>query len=416
MAHDNIRHLEALVEHVMNSGEVRDLLRQALSAALAGLMEAEVSELTGAGYRQRTGERRAQRNGYRSRRYDTGLGTLELQIPKVRQGRSYMPSFLKARQRSDDALMLALASCYHQGVSTRKAEAVAQALGVENVSRTQVSEMVKALDPQVEAFQDRDLPDCPYVWVDARYEHVREDHRVQKMAVMVAVGVRPDGHREVLGFAIQRVENEAFWSDFLSDLVARGLGGVKLVVSDAHQGLKKAIARRLPGAKWQRCKVHFLRNLGSRIPKRHRAALLTLAKTIFEQESQDAAREQRKEVARAYRKAGQHNAAQFLEEADEVLTHMEFPRKHWTKLHSTNMVERLNRELKRRTRVVSIFPNRSALGRLVGALLLEEHEEWTIGRRYISEQSMGLLKDTAEQLEDLAPGASLLLDQREAVT
>lgn len=409
MATHNMQHIEEFVNAALSDGAPEDPLRRALLAVLSAWMEAEVEERTGARLGERSDARQAQRNGYRTRRFDTGLGTLQLQIPKLRRGRSYLPSFLKARQRSDDALMAAIATCYHQGVSTRKAEAIAHALGVESLSKDQVSAMVAALDPQVEAFQQRELPACPYVFLDARYEHVREDHQVRKMAVLTALGVRWDGGREVLGYAVRRVENEAYWGDFLADLKRRGLSDVRLVVSDAHEGLKNAIARKLPAARWQRCKVHFLRNLGSRMPKKRRAALLSLAKTIFEQGSLDEARRQRKEVAEVYRKANQHDAADFLEQTDEVLTHMGFPQEHWTKLHSTNMVERLNRELKRRTRVVSIFPNRAALNRLAGALLLEEHEEWIVARRYISERSMQQLKDLGEQLDDAAPGASHLL-------
>lgn len=317
-----------------------------------------------------------------------------LRIPRVRDG-SYMPSFLKARQRSDDALMVALVECYQRGVSTRKAEAVAQALGVERISKSTMSRLLAALDPQVDTFRKRRLPSCPYVFVDARYENVREDHRVQKMAVLVAIGVREDGAREVLGFAVAPVENEAYWEDFLQDLRKRGLSGVRLVVSDGHEGLKIAIGRVFPGARWQRCKVHFLRNLGARIPQKRRPALLALAKTIFEQETLDDAFAQRAQVAEAFRRAGQADAAELLESSDEILTYLSFPLEHRTKLHSTNVVERLNRELKTRTRVVSIFPNRASLVRLVGALLLEEHDEWIVGRRYISEQSMKALRSPA---------------------
>lgn len=413
MTRSNLRHVDEFVQAVLASDEFRDALRPALEAVLATLMEAEVSELTGAGYRERSSERATHRNGYRPRQLDTGLGTLHLEIPKVRQG-TYMPSFLKAHQRSDDALVLAMAACYQQGVSTRKAEAVARALGVESLSKSTVSRMTETLDAQVKAFRERMLPACPYVFLDARYEHVREDHAVRKMAVMVALGVREDGAREVLGFYVARVENAAWWGDFLMELSRRGLRDVRLVVSDAHEGLRQAIQHHLPTAQWQRCKVHFLRNLGARIPRKKRAALLSLAKTIFEQETLEDALHQRKEVAKLYRNAGQRDAADFLESTNEVLTHMQFPQEHWTKLHSTNLVERINRELKRRTRVVSIFPNRAALARLVGALLVEEHEEWIVSRRYISERSMKKLLTPAEQLEELAPGAGRLLASKGA--
>jgi transposase-like protein len=408
MATSKVRQIEGLVEEIRGDGQAEGLLRRALEAALGVLMDTEASEAAGAGYGQRSGERVTRRNGYRERTYQTGLGTSVLQIPKLRQG-TYLPSFLKANQRSDDALVMAIAQCYQQGVSTRNVEAIAQALGVERLSKSTVSAMATRLDAQVEAFRGRELGEHPYVFVDARYEHVREEHRVRKMAVMIAVGVRWDGIREVLGYAVARVENEAFWGDFLQDLKRRGLHGVKLIVSDAHEGLRKAIESTFPGSLWQRCKVHFLRNLSGRIPRKKRAAMVSLAKTIFEQETADEAATHRDLVLDIYRRAGLHEAAACLENSDEVFTYMQLPPSHWTKLHSTNTLERLNRELKRRTRVVSIFPNRKSLERLAGALLLEEHEEWMVGRRYISERSMKLLKTPAEQLDDLVPGAGLLL-------
>jgi putative transposase len=386
-----LRHVEGLVKDILEAGEAPSVLRRALEAALAAIMEAEVSELAGAQHGERSATRQAHRNGYRERRFDTGLGTSSLEIPRLREG-SYMPSFLKSRQRSDDALMLALVQCYQQGVSTRNAEAIAQVLGIETISKSAVSRLPEALDPQVEEFRKRRLPACPYVFVDARYENVREHHRVQKMAVLVALGVSEDGAREVLGFGVAPVENEAYWEDFLLDLRKRGLSGVQLVISDGHEGLKRAIERALPSARWQRCKVHFLRNLGSRVPQKRRPALLALTKTIFEQETLEDALAQRQQVADAFRRTGQADAASFLESADEILTYLSFPAEHRKKIHSTNVVERLNRELKRRTRVVSIFPNRDSVVRLAGALLLEEHDEWTVGRRYISEQSMKLLQ------------------------
>ena len=408
MAKTTVRQLSALMEEMRAEGGGIDLLRRALEAALAALMEDEVSQLTGADHGERNPERTTRRNGYRKRTLHTGLGSSVLEIPKLRQG-SYLPSFLQAHQRSDEALVMAVATCYQQGVSTRNVAAIGQALGVESLSSSTVSRMAQALDPQIQAFRDRPLGEFPYVFVDARYEFVRENHRVEKMALLIAIGVRHDGPREVLGFSVARVENEAYWSDFLRELKARGLTGVRLLVSDAHEGLKAAIARVFPEARWQRCKVHFLRNLGQRIPRKKRPALVALAKTIFEQESAQDARNQRALVVEIFHRAGMTEAATFLERSDEVLSYLEMPSEHWTKLHSTNALERLNREIKRRTRVVSIFPHRASLERLAGALLLEEHEEWTVARRYISESSMQKLKEPEEQLEELAPGAAALL-------
>ena len=409
MAKSTVRHVEGLLEEIREEGLSSGLLRRALEAALSAIMEFEVSEQTGAEYGERSEGRLVRRNGYRSRSFQTGLGTSVLEIPKLRQG-SYLPSFLKAHQRSDEALVLAVAECYQQGVSTRNVEAIAQALGVESLSRSTVSRMVEVLDPQIEAFRNRSLGRYPYVFLDARYEFVREDHRVRKMAVLVAIGVREDGVREVLGYAVARVENEAYWGDFLQELRQRGLSGVRVVVSDAHEGLKAAIAKLLPAARWQRCKVHFLRNLSERIPPKKRPALVSLAKTIFEQETAQEAREQRQLVSEIYRRAGMESAAELLESCEDVLTYLDLPTEHWSKLHSTNALERLNRELKRRTRVVSIFPHRQSLERLAGALLLEEHEEWMVGRRYISERSMRLLKSSTDQLDELVPGAGALLE------
>jgi putative transposase len=408
MADTSLRHVHALLEEIRNEGMPKHVLKRALEAVLGALMEEEVTEQAGAGYGERSELRAVRRNGYRDRTLHTGLGTSLLQIPKLRQG-TYLPSFLKAHQRSDDALVMAVAECYHQGVSTRNVEAIAQALGVASLKKSTVSRMAEALEPQVQAFRTRKLPACPYVYVDARYEFVREDHRVQKMALMIAIGVREDGVREVLGYRVARVENEAFWSDFLLDLRKRGLSGVRMVISDAHEGLKLAIAKAFPSGIWQRCKVHFLRNLSGRIPRKKRPALISLAKTIFEQDTAEEAREQRELVVDFYRRAGMHEAADCLADSEDVLRYMDMPAQHWTKLHSTNVLERLNREIKRRTRVVSIFPNRKSLDRLVGALLLEEHEEWMVARRYISEKSMNRLKSNAEQLEEMAPGGGLLL-------
>jgi len=383
MASENpsLRHVKALVNQVMGEEPVQNLLRQGLEAVLKAVMEAEVSEITGVTHGQRAGgERKTHRNGYRTRTFQTGLGTSYLQIPKVRQGTCF-PSFLRAHKRSDDALLVAIASCYQQGVSTRNVEAIAQALGIDSMKKSQVSDIVQALDPQVSAFQERPLGGFTYVWFDARYEHVRED-----------------GMREVLGFEVQRVENEAYWDDFLRGLVERGLTGVRLAISDAHEGLRRAIEKRLPTAQWQRCRVHFMRNLAQRVGKRQRPALMAVVKTIFAQECHEKALAQRQLVAASLRRSGLEEVALFLETTNAVLTYLLFPSAHWSKLHSTNVIERLNRELKRRTRVVSIFPNRAALTRLVGALLLEEHEEWLVARRYIAEQSMAQARGDAPEL------------------
>ena len=402
----SLRHVMTFVKDILGDGDSKDMMRRGLEAMLATLMEVEVTEEIGAEHSQHSTTRTNQRNGYRSRQFQTGLGTSSLRIPKIRKG-SYFPSFLAAYKRSDDALLAAVAMCYLQGVSTRNVQQVASALGVEHMKKSQVSAICARLDPMVDAFQNRELGEFPYLILDARYENVRENGHIHKVAVLVALGVRRDGMREVLGLAVERVENEAYWDAFINSLRDRGLKGVKLVVSDAHEGLRRAIEKRLPSAKWQRCRVHFMRNLSQRLPKKKRLAIVALAKTIFAEESLEDAKTQRREVVTIIRNAGYEDAADFLAETNEVLTYMEFPKDHWTKLHSTNLIERLNRELKRRTRVVSIFPNRAALVRLAGALLLEEHEEWLVGRRFIAEHSMATLYSPAEQLGLVDLSASL---------
>ena len=324
MASENpsLRHVEALVNQVMGEEPVQNLLRQGLEAVLKAIMEAEVTEITGVTHGQRAGdERKTHRNGYRTRTFQTGLGTSYLQIPKVRQG-TYFPSFLRAHKRSDDALLVAIASCYQQGVSTRNVEAIAQALGIDSMKKSQVSDIIQSLDPQVKAFQERPLGGFTYVWFDARYEHVRENHQVHKVAVLVGIGVREDGMREVLGFQVQRVENLAYWDDFLRGLVERGLTGVRLAISDAHEGLRGAIEKRLPAAQWQRCRVHFMRNLAQRVGKRQRPALMAVVKTIFAQESHEKALAQRQLVAASLRRSGLEEVALFLETTDAVLTYL----------------------------------------------------------------------------------------------
>ncbi len=405
---DSVRPFQAFVNSLLNDDRTGTFLKKALEAALAAVMEAEVTELTAADYRARDSARVNSRNGYRDRTFQTGLGTHELRIPKLRQG-TYMPSFLASRQRSDSALVAALATCYHQGVSTRNVEAIAQALGVHSMKKSTVSAMAKTLDPPIQAFRTRELPECPYVFLDARYERVREDHAIRKVAVLVAIGVRTDGQREVLGFGVARTENDAYWRDFIDGLVARGLRGVKLAISDAHAGLRKAISEGLPSAAWQRCKVHFLRNLGARFSKKHRPMMLSLAKSIFACDTLESALQQRRKVVELYQQANQHEAARFLEGCDDALAYLQFPANHQSKLHSTNLVERINRELKRRTRVVSIFPNRASIERLVGALLLEENDEWLVSRRYISEESMKQLLSPKQRLESEVPGGSDLI-------
>jgi putative transposase len=365
-----------------------DPLREIVRWTIQELMEAEVSAQIGAGRYEHSSERVTQRNGYRGRPWDTRVGTLELQIPKLRQG-SYFPSWLEPRRRAEQALVAVIAEAYVQGVSTRKVEAVVQALGISGISKSEVSRLAASLDEQVDAFRTRRLDAAyPYVWMDARYEHVREGGRVVSMAVVVAYGVRADGVREVLGLDVGLSEDTIFWRAFFQGLVARGLRGVQLVISDAHSGLKQAIAEVFVGAAWQRCRVHFMRNLLARVPKTAQAMVAAAVRTIFQQADRTAAQHQLRDVCRSLQ-AKFPQAVALLEEAEEeVFTFYDFPAEHWRQIYSTNPLERLNKELKRRSAVVGIFPNRAAVIRLLGALLMEQNDEWLVGRHYFSETSM----------------------------
>jgi putative transposase len=365
-----------------------DPLREIVRWTIQELMEAEVSAQIGAGRYERSGERVTQRNGYRVRPWDTRVGTLELQIPKLRQG-SYFPSWLEPRRRAEQALVAVIAEAYVQGVSTRKVEAVVQALGISGISKSEVSRLAASLDEQVDAFRTRRLDAAyPYVWVDARYEHVREGGRVVSMAVVVAYGVRADGVREVLGLDVGLSEDRVFWRTFFQGLVARGLHGVQLVISDAHPGLKQAIAEVFVGAAWQRCRVHFMRNLLARVPKTAQAMVAAAVRTIFQQADRTAAQRQLRDVCQSLQARFPHAVALLEEAEEEVFTFYDFPAEHWRQIYSTNPLERLNKELKRRSAVVGIFPNRAAVIRLLGALLMEQNDEWLVGRHYFRETSM----------------------------
>jgi transposase-like protein len=368
-----------------------DALREGLKLLTEALMELEVGEKTGAERYQRTPTRKTYRNGYRKRRWDTRVGTIRLRIPKLRKG-SYFPSFLEPRRRAERALLSVVQEAYVQGVSTRKVEDLVQSLGLEGISKSQVSRVCKELDETMERFRSRPLTsEYPYVWLDAKVVKVREDGRVVSMAQVVAIGVRKTGEREVLGFDVGACESHAFWVRFLRGLVARGLKGVKLVISDAHEGLKQAVAEVMAGASWQRCRVHFMRDLLADVPKGSREEVAAWVRTIFSQPDQKAAKRQLRSVA-AFLEARFPEAAKLLLEAEEdILAYITFPRGHWRRIHSTNPLERLLREVGRRCDVVGIFPNRRAALRLIGAVLAEQQDEWEVGRRYFSLASMAAL-------------------------
>jgi len=353
-------------------------------------MEAEVSELTGAGLHERSENRLVQRNGYRPRTFDTRVGTLGLEIPRLRKG-SYFPSFLEPRRRSEQALVAVVAEAYVNGVSTRKVERLVEQLGVEAMSRSTVSRLCAVLDEQVKIFRTRPLEGrYPYLWLDARVEKVREAGGVRQKALVVAYGVHETGRREILGTDVGEAESEAFWREFLRSLVARGLSGVLLCVSDAHVGLKKAIAQVL-GCLWQRCTVHFLRDMQGHVSRAQQQMVAAAIRQVFQAEDPDQARLVLTEVVGRLAPAVP-KVARLLEEAEEdLLAFMSFPREHRPKLRSTNPLERINREIGRRSDVVGIYPNDESLLRLSGALLLEQTDEWLVSRRYLSVESLAKL-------------------------
>jgi len=368
-----------------------DLLREGVRVLAEALMELEVTQHLGAERHERTAERTGQRNGYRERVWDTRAGTVALRVPRVRDG-GFFPALLEPRRRAERALLAVVQEAYVEGVSTRRVDDLVKALGMGGISKSQVSRICQALDEEVERFRSRPLPGAyPYLWVDATFVKVRDGGRVVAMAVVVAVGVTADGVREVLGCDIGPSEDGAFWLGFLRSLLARGLGGVRLVTSDAHEGLRRAIAATLHGAAWQRCRVHFVRNALAAVPKGAQPMVAATIRTAFAQPAPEAARRQWREVADGFRARWPRLAALLDEAEPDVLAYLAFPAAHWRQVWSTNPLERLNREVKRRTDVVGIFPNPAAALRLVGALLAEQHDEWQVGRRYLAAESLAPL-------------------------
>lgn len=397
MAEDSMTLLDVLRKREEAEDAGTDFLKEAVRSFVHDLMDKEVTALIGAERYERSEDRTNQRNGVRHRPWDTRVGTLDLAIPRLRTG-SYFPAWLEPRRRSEQALVAVVAEAYLRGVSTRKVEALVQQLGIAGISKSEVSRLCASLDAQVTAFRTRRLDaEYPYVFLDARYEHVREDGRVQSMAVVVAYGIRSDGMREVLGLEVTNSEDLPLWRSFLQDLVARGVRGVKLVTSDAHRGLKQAIAEVFLGAGWQRCRVHFLRNLLAQVPKSVQPMVAATVRPIFHQESRQEAQAQLAHVCAAL-KSRYPKAVALLEEAEEeIIAFYDFPREHWRQIYSTNPLERINKELKRRSAVVGIFPNRPAVVRLLGALLAEQNDEWVVQRHYFSEASMRKVTESVEQ-------------------
>jgi putative transposase len=366
-----------------------DVLREGIRVLSQALMETEVAGLIGAERHERTGERTAYRNGTRLRTWDTRVGTIELAIPKVRPG-TYFPSLLQPRRRAEHALLAVVQEAYVHGVSTRKVDDLVRALGLEGISKSEVSRICAELDTAVAAFRTRPLTgEHRYLWVDATYHKVRVDGRVISQATVVAVAVTSEGDRQVLGLDVGPSEDRAFWTAFLRSLVKRGLHGVRLVISDAHEGLKQAIATVLSGTTWQRCRVHFMRNLLATVTQGMREAIAAVVRTIFAQPDHASALAQLRKVAEGLRVRFPRAATVLEDAAEDILAYRHFPLAHQRQLHSTNTLERLNKEIKRRSNVVGIFPNPAAVIRLVGAILIEQDDEWAVAeRRYFSAESM----------------------------
>jgi len=397
-----------LVRKYLESDAGSELLGEMVKMAAELLMDAEVDQLCGAGYGERSEARLNSRNGHRKRRWDTRAGTIELEVPKLRRG-SYFPGLLEPRRRAEQALVSVVSQAYVEGVSTRRVDDLVKAMGIDGMSKSQVSELAKSLDAKVAEFRNRPLDAGPYtyMWLDAMFHKVREGGRVVSVATVIATGVNVEGHREVLGVDCFTTEDGAGWTAFLRGLVARGLSGVALVVSDAHEGLKNAIAAVVSGATWQRCRTHFMRNLLTRVPKSAQAMVATLVRTIF---AQSDAVQVRAQFARVVDQLQEKfpAAAELLVDAEvDLLAFSDFPVEHWRQIWSNNTQERLNKELRRRTDVVGIFPNRAALIRLCGAVLAEQHDEWAVARRYMSTDSLAkarLIVTTDQALDQLKEG------------
>ncbi len=407
MADDSMSLLETL-RKVSAEGEV-DVLREGVRLLAQAIMEAEVTEITGAAKGERNPEQRlTHRNGYRERRWDTRVGTIPLDVPRVRDG-GYLPSLLEPRRRAEKAMLAVVEEAYVSGVSTRRVDDLVRALGIAGISKSEVSRICAGLDAEVSAFRSRSLAGtaCPYLWLDATYLRVREGGHVVSMAALVAVGVAASGERRVLGLELSPGNDEgSAWPAFIRGLVGRGLHGVRLVVSDGHAGLVRAVREQLLGSAWQRCRVHFTRNAQELVPRSARSMVASAIRSVFEQPEGAAARGQLDRVidsmARPYPRV-----AELLADAEaDLLAHFAFPEAHRARIRSTNPLERLNKEIKRRTGVVGIFPNRAAVIRLVGMILAEQDDEWQDGRCYFRPETMGAI-DALAQIGEV--GQPLLL-------
>ena len=403
MAKDRINRNELADKLVETATAAEDPLRAMAEILTDFLMEAEVTAKVGAEPHERSEERTTHRNGYRERRWDTRLGTLTLNVPKLREG-GYVPGFIEHRKRSEQALISVIQEAVVKGVSTRKIESVPEQLGIAGVSAGQVSQLCATLDDKVRQFRERPLGESRYVWVDALYEKVRVDERVESMAVVIATGVNPEGRREVLGFDVVPTESEESWTAFFKSLKERGLTGVKLVISDAHKGLTAAV-RKVLKAEWQRCKVHFYRNVLVHVPKRSQAEVSEAMKGVFVQRDEKSAKAKAADLVRQFQ--GRFGKAMEIFEAgiDDVLSYLHYAQPHRVRISSTNPLERLNLEVRRRTRVVGIFPHPAACLRLIGMLLVEKHEDW------LTDEKAYLTFDDAPAEEPLAKVVTMAAGQ-----
>lgn len=397
MADDLRMALTNLLRKAKMAGDV-DFLRDGVRILGQTLMDLEVSQHLRAEKHERTPERAGQRNGYRTRQWDTRVGTVELQVPRVRDG-SFFPSLLEPRRRAERALVGVVQEAYVQGVSTRRVDELVKALGMTGISKSQVSRLCEELDAEVERFRSRRLgEEYPYVWLDATFLKVRQEGRVVSTAVVLAIGVTATGEREVLGLDVGPSEDGGFWLQFLRSLVSRGLKGVRLVTSDSHQGLKNAIAATLSGTCWQRCRVHFMRNALSHVPKASAMMVAATIRTVFAQPDATGARDQWRRVADSFR-CRFPRLAEVMDDAEtDVLAYTTFPVEHWKQIWSNNPLERLNKEIKRRTNVVGIFPNPDSIVRLVGSVLSEQHDEWQVSKRYFSAESLAKVTGRFEEI------------------
>ena len=388
-------HIDRLqLQALLDKGSDADLLREMMTYTANRMMDLDVESLTGAGYGERSADRSNSRNGYRERPWHTTVGTLDVAIPKLRKG-SYFPPFLEARRTADKALVAVIQEAYVHGVSTRSVDDLAKAMGLSGISKSQVSRLCEEIDERVKTFLQRPIEGAwPYLWIDATYVKVRDGGRIVSVAVIIAVAANTDGRREVVGMGIGPSEAEPFWTEFLRSLTRRGLRGVKLVISDSHEGLKKAVGKVLH-ATWQRCAVHFMRNAMASVTAKQRGLVAAAIRTAFVQETEKEAHAEWRSVADRLRERFAKVSILMDGAEHDVLAYMSFHKSHWSQIRSTNPLERINREVKRRTNVVSIFPNEPAIERLVGALLLEQNDEWAVSRRYMSLETMAGLSDDA---------------------